>query len=321
YSRVIDYMRLSVTDRCNLRCVYCTPLEGSKTDGSDADLTDGEIVRLVRIAADLGIRRVRLTGGEPLVRPGLARLVEAIASMGSIEDVSITTNATLLAAQARALADAGLRRVNVSLDSFQAGRYRSIRRRGHLEDVLEGIERAREAGLSPIKINMVPIRGVNDDEIEDFARFAMTSPYHVRFIELMPMGPLDFWSVERMVPTREVMERVGVVAELTPAIVPRSGPARHFRLGNSSGLVGFISPMSHRFCDSCNRIRLTCRGNLRPCLFSEKETPLAGPLRAGATDAELGRLFALSLAAKPAKHAVGSRSDVGHLKGMSKIGG
>lgn len=325
YGRKIDYLRISVTDRCNLRCFYCMPSEGVQPLKHKDTLTYEEIIRIVRIAAPVGIRKVRITGGEPLARKNISFLIKSIKSISGIENLSLTTNGVLLETYADELAAAGLDRVNVSLDSFNPDRYSEITRGGCLDAVLKGIERAEKAGLKPVRINMVPIRGFNDKEIEDFARITLEKPYHqVRFIEFMPIGAGDLWSKEKYIPVDEIKSVIEKVGSLTPVKIRRSGPARYFRFDNAPGVVGFINAVTHQFCGECNRLRLTSDGKLRPCLFSETEIDLKTPIRSGASDAEIKRLINLAIEVKPEGHSIGCRDEaefIKNLKPMSKIGG
>lgn len=321
YERIIDYMRISIIDRCNLRCIYCMPSEGIKPIEHKDVLGYEEIIRIVRIAAGLGVRKIRLTGGEPLIRKDLPYLVSSINTLKGIEDISLTTNGLLLKKYAHALASAGLRRVNVSLDSLRPRRYREITRGGDINNVLEGIHEAEKAGLLPIKINMVPIRGFNDDEIEEFARLTLKTTYNVRFIEFMPIGAKEIWNHEKYISTDEIKERVSKIAPLIPVKIRRSGPARYFRFEDAPGVVGFISPITHHFCNSCNRLRLTSDGKLRPCLFSETEIDLKSAMRCGSSDEEIERLLKLSIEIKPEGHSINHEKCFTHLKPMSKIGG
>ncbi len=321
YNRIIDYMRISVTDRCNLRCVYCMPSEGIKPLRHKDILRYEEIVRVVTIAAKLGVNKIRITGGEPLVRKNLSFLIAAIHNIEGIEDISLTTNGLLLRKHVRELVSAGLNRVNVSLDSFSPAKYREITGGGDINNVLEGIHEARQAGLSPVKINMVPIRGVNDDEIEVFAKLTMKTPLHVRFIEFMPIGASATWSEEKYISSEEIKRRVSSVAPMHPVKLRRSGPARYYRFEHAPGVVGFISPITHHFCRSCNRLRLTSEGKLRPCLFSETEIDLKSAIRGGDSDEEIERLIRLSVEIKPKGHTIDHGKSFVHLKPMSKIGG
>jgi len=263
-----------------------------------------EIARILRIAVHTGVRKVRITGGEPLVRRNVTRLIKMIKGIEGIHQLSITTNGILLERYAEELAEAGLDRVNVSLDSLKPERYREITRGGNLEAVLRGIEAAERAGLTPIKINMVPIRGLNDDEIGEFAKMTLTAPYQVRFIEFMPFVSEDIWNREHFIPTGEIQSRVEHIGTLTPAKMKKAGPALYFSFEGAAGVVGFISPISNHFCKECNRLRLTADGKLRPCLFSETEIDLKPALRSGGTDDEIRRLIELSIVVKPKGHSM-----------------
>ena len=322
YQRPITYLRVSVTDRCNLRCVYCMPAEGVQLRKHEEILRYEEIARVVRAAVELGIRFVRLTGGEPLVRRGVVDLVRMLRAIPDLEELTMTTNGTLLAAQAQPLAEAGLDRVNISLDSLRPERFRHITRLGSLEDVLAGIEAAEEAGLVPIKLNTVVMRGLNDDEVADLARLTLEHPWHVRFIELMPLGPSISWAEDRYVPSSEVRGRIEAeLGELAPAESPQgNGPARSFRLEGALGTVGFISPWSEHFCAKCNRMRLTADGRLRPCLLSDLEVDLRGPLRNGVGEAELRGLIRQAVQLKPIGHQLEKQGGP-RGRGMSEIGG
>ncbi len=321
YHRLIDYMRISITDRCNLRCIYCMPISGVMPIEHKEILTYEEIVRVAKVAATLGVRKIRITGGEPLARKNITYLIASLKGISGIEDVSLTTNGVLLEKYAMELADAGLSRVNVSLDSLRPGRYADITRGGEIHRVVKGIEAAERAGLMPIKINMVPIRGLNDDEIEEFARITLSTSYHVRFIEFMPIGARDLWNNVNHISTDEVKAAVGRIGPLFPVRLRRNGPARYFKFENASGVIGFISALTHHFCDECNRLRITADGKLRPCLFSETEIDLKPALRTLRSDAEIERLLRLSIEVKPGGHNIHGRGDLGSLRAMSRIGG
>ncbi len=317
YARSIDYLRLAVTDRCNLRCVYCMPAEGiPHLDHADI-LTYEEIARALKVAVGAGISKVRLTGGEPLVRKDLDCLVAEVASLRPSLDISLTTNGTLLAAQAERLAAAGLRRVNISIDSLREDTYRRLTRTGRLRDALEGVEAALEAGMDPVKINVVVLPHLNE-ELEDFISLLRRLPVHVRFIEYMsPCGTIDgsFY-----VPAQEIkgaLERFGELRRCRP---PRgAGPARYFELPGARGTIGFISPVSSHFCPHCNRLRLTADGKLRPCLFSPFEIDLLRIMRNGGSDADILETIRVSLSAKPRDHGGLTDEDPGRT--MSQIGG
>ena len=321
YERVIDYIRISIIDRCNLRCIYCMPSEGIRPIEHKEILSYEEIIRITRIAAGIGVRKIRITGGEPLIRKDLPYLVSSINNIEGIEDISLTTNGILLKKYAQTLASAGLKRVNVSLDTLRPDRYKEITRGGDIDKVWEGICEAERAGLLPVKINMVPIRGFNDDEIEDFARLTLKTSYNVRFIEFMPIGAKEIWNHEKYISTEKIKERVSKIAPMLPVKIRRNGPARYFRFDGALGVIGFISPVTHHFCTSCNRLRLTSDGKLRPCLFSETEIDLKSTMRCGASDEEIERLLRLSIEIKPKGHNINHERSFAHLKPMSKIGG
>lgn len=330
HRRAISYLRISVTDRCNLRCVYCMPPEGVPSCAHDEVLRYEEVETVARAAAELGIHKIRLTGGEPLVRKGVVDLVRILAAIPGVDDLSMTTNGMLLRRYADDLARAGLKRVNVSLDTLRPERFRQITRRGELADALAGIHAARRAGLTPVKINAVIVRGLNDDEVVELAYKTVSDGWHVRFIEWMPlagpmMGKIE-WA-EGMVPTDEIRARIeAALGPLEPASMQAgAGPARYYRLAEAggpraAGTIGFISALSEHFCGSCNRLRLTADGKLRPCLFSEHEIDLRTPLREGAGVREIKALLTAGIAAKPEGHRLGECEPV-HDRTMSQIGG
>jgi cyclic pyranopterin phosphate synthase len=297
------------------------PSEGVKPIEHKNILSYEEIIKIIRIAAGLGVRKIRLTGGEPLIRKDLTYLIESINNINEVVDISLTTNGILLKKYAQPLAKAGLKRINVSLDSFRPERYREITRGGDIKNVIDGIHEAEKNGLLPIKINMVPIRGFNDDEIEEFASLTLKSAHNVRFIEFMPMGAKEMWSPEKYISTDEIKERVSKIAPLIPVKIRKSGPARYFRFEDAPGVIGFISPITHHFCNLCNRLRLTSDGKLRPCLFSETEIDLKSALRCGADDKEIERLLRLSIEVKPEGHSINHERSLLQLKPMSRIGG
>lgn len=373
FGRVIDYLRVSVTDRCNFRCVYCMPEEGAPIAPREEILTYEEIVRLLRIGVELGVRKVRLTGGEPLVRRDIVTLVQKVAAIPGIEDLSLTTNGFLLPRYARELADAGLHRVNISLDTLRPERFQAIARRGNLEDVLAGIEAARDARLTPIKINMVVMRGVNDDEVVSFARLTLESCLDVRFIELMPInwstgdeGMSDFFTLSASSGAKpsghvrlyantslasfqqlfrqpapgeqrgmlnaaqmrrmflsgaEIRRRIEeACGSLAPASVITNGPASSFRIPGAVGTISFISQVTNDICERCNRMRITADGFLRPCLMADGEVDMRTPLRSGATDEEIRRLYLLTVHHKPREHRLeDGLAPTG--RNMSQIGG
>jgi len=331
FHRPISYLRVSVTDRCNLRCVYCVPPQGVQHISSHQILRYEEIIRIVQAAQKLGITKIRVTGGEPLVRSGMVDFIRMLAAVDGIQDIAITTNGILLSKYAKELREAGLKRVNVSLDTLRPDRFRHITRGGRLKDVLDGLEAAHEAGLTPIKINVVAMQGFNQDEVQDFGRLTQDREWHVRFIELMPMGQgsqgrLDdlealadtprcvspdfqvllkeghiqdgFLSIAQV---RQLLEPLG---DLAPSEVMGNGPARYYRLPGAKGTLGFISPVSEYFCSNCNRLRLTADGRLRPCLLAEHELDLRTTLRRGASQDQIQTLIREAIAAKPERHLI-----------------
>ena len=304
FQRPINYLRISVTDRCNLRCIYCMP-EGEISTLSHRDiLTYEEICTVVKAAAELGIKKVRLTGGEPLVRLGLTDLIRMLAEIDAIDDISLTTNGTLLGHYAAELKSAGLHRVNISLDTLKPDRFESITRtRGRsLSDVLRGIDTARSVGLNPVKLNMVVMAGINADEVLDFAMRTINDGWHVRFIELMPVTDGET-AASLFVSAGDIRKRLEVVGELEPCLPGvGNGPAKYFRFPGAPGTIGFITPISEHFCFNCNRLRLTADGRLRPCLLSEYEVDLKQPLRGGVSLAGLKQLIEEAVANKPRRH-------------------
>ena len=322
FGRRIEYLRISVTDKCNLRCVYCMPMEGLPWLKRDELLTYEEIERIVRTMAGMGLRRVRITGGEPLVRRDLPDLVRMIADVPEIEDLSLSTNAVLLAEHAEALRSAGVQRLNVSLDSLRPDRVDEIARRpGSYPKIMEGLDSAERIGFSPIKINVVLIRGQNDDEIEEFAEITRERPWHVRFIEMMPTGANLDLSANQFVSCTEALDRIRRIEALDPVPGPvGTGPARAVRFEGAPGTIGVITPMSHNYCDRCNRMRLTADGQLRPCLFGSIQTNLRDPLRAGE---DLVPHIRRTLEIKPERHYLiqGSDSGSGGLVALSQTGG
>ncbi|HEV2148160.1 MAG TPA: GTP 3',8-cyclase MoaA [Longimicrobiaceae bacterium] len=322
FGRRIEYLRISVTDKCNLRCVYCMPEEGLPWLRREEILRYEEIAELVRVMAGMGLRRVRLTGGEPLVRRDLPELVRLIRAVPEIEDVALSTNAVLLADQAGALREAGVDRVNVSLDSLRPERIDAISRRaGSAEAIFAGLMAAERAGFAPIKVNCVVMRGRNDDEVADFAAVTRERPWHVRFIEVMPTGDNLGVSQDEYVSADEMLARVREVGDLRPVPGPAgNGPARYHAFPGAAGTVGVITPMSHNYCGSCNRMRLTADGQLRPCLFGHLQTDLRGPLRRGEPIEPRVRE---TLRIKPERHWLVQGSDAGSggLRALSQVGG
>jgi cyclic pyranopterin phosphate synthase len=322
HGRAIGDVRISVTDRCNFRCQYCMPAEGLPWLDRSALLTYEEIERLVRVLAAMGVHDVRLTGGEPLVRKELWRLVERLSAIEDVHDLSLTTNGYLLARQVDDLVAAGLRRVNVSLDSLAPDRFFQLTRRDSLAQVLEGLEAAqRHPELRPIKVNVVALRDFTEDEVLRFADFARRNPYEVRFIEFMPLDADRAWTRDKVLPNAEIRDMIDAAYPLEAVGRERHGTARRYRFADGRGEIGFISPVTEPFCGDCNRIRLTAEGEMRTCLFSMTETDLRGPLRSGATDAELEEIVRDAVWRKELKHHVNDPGFVQPARTMSRIGG
>jgi GTP 3',8-cyclase len=322
HGRPIGDVRVSVTDRCNFRCQYCMPAEGLPWLNRDALLTYEEIERLVRLLSAMGVHDVRLTGGEPLVRRELWRLVEKLSALEDVHDLSLTTNGYLLERQVADLVRAGLKRINVSLDALAPDRFFQLTRRDSLQQVLDGLAAAqRHPELRPIKVNVVALRDFTEDEVVRFAEFARTEPYVVRFIEFMPLDADRTWSRDRVLPNEEIRALIDAVYPLEPVGRERHGTSRRWRFADGQGEIGFISPVTEPFCGDCNRIRLTAEGELRTCLFSMTETDLRGPLRSGATDADLETIIRDAVWRKELKHHVNDPGFVQPERTMSRIGG
>ncbi|MCU1363010.1 MAG: 3,8-cyclase [Acidimicrobiaceae bacterium] len=320
YGRVHDDLRISVTDRCNLRCVYCMPEVGMTFQPPSALLSFDEIVRVATLAYSLGVRSLRLTGGEPLVRKSLVSLVARLSAVG-FGDLSMTTNGMLLAPQVRALAEAGLTRVNISCDSLRPERFNAIRRRGDLATVLASMDAVERARLSPLKVNVVILHGVNDDEILDFASFARDTGRIVRFIEFMPLDAQGTWDKGQLVPGREIYERISARWPLERIDVDSSAPAERFRFSDGRGEIGLISSVSEPFCGTCNRLRLTSDGAIRNCLFSNDELSIRDLMREGAGDDELALLLRRAVWQKLPGHAINEPDFLRPARSMSMIGG
>ena len=319
FGRVHTDLRLSLTDRCNLRCTYCMPAEGLDWLPTPELLTDDELVRLVGVFASMGVRTVRLTGGEPLLRRGLPGLVARLSELGL--RLSLTTNGLGLARQAQALRDAGLGRVNVSLDTLRPERFLELTRRDRFVDVVDGLRAAKQAGLDPVKVNTVLMRGVNDDEAADLLAWALEHGYALRFIEQMPLDPQHGWDRATMVPADEILEVLGRHVTLTPVEHRGSAPAEEFLVDGGPATVGVVGSVTRPFCASCDRLRLTADGQVRNCLFARAESDLRGPLRAGADDDELAERLRVAVAGKKAGHGIGEPGFVQPDRPMSAIGG
>lgn len=323
FARSITYLRISLTDQCNLRCLYCTPKDSQdKLLHSDL-LSYEELLRVASLAVSMGIKKIRLTGGEPLVRRNVISFIEDLAAIPGLDDIRLTTNGVLLEEFAEDLFKAGIRKINISLDTMQPQRYRKITTADQFAKVWHGIQLVKELGFSPIKINIVALKGINDDELLDFARLTLSEPFQVRFIEFMPIGANSVWGKEKYISSDEIQRKLLSLGPLLPIKTSKmDGPARIYRLGDSAvGTVGFISPISSHFCDKCNRLRLTAEGKLRSCLLSDAETDLKSFLRAGCSDDEVKQVLMDTIRTKPKGHAL-SETDRGNCHGqMSRIGG
>ena len=320
YGRNIHYLRISLTDRCNFRCVYCMPAEMGFAPPSYL-MQDNELLRLVRIATTVGFDRVRLTGGEPTVRRNLIELVAGIANIPGIKEIAMTTNAVKLEQLAAPLAQAGLKRVNISIDTLDAERFHKMTRLGKIEKVWRGILAAERAGLNPIKLNAVVVRGYNEDDIIDLAKLTLDHDWDMRFIEVMPLGRIADFQVDSVVPVAEMKLRIeSALGKLQPVDWDGHNPARPHRLRGGRGTIGFISSVTEPFCAGCDRMRLSADGRLRLCLLRDNEIDLLTPLRAGAADEDLRKLMARGIIEKPWGHGLAEHVIV-KSRVMSQIGG
>lgn len=319
FGRRIDYLRISVTDKCNFRCIYCMPPEGLQWLPKADLLSYEEIAAIVEQLASEGLSKIRITGGEPTIRPNLEILIRYLSAIEGIRDIALSTNGVRLAELAPAYREAGLDRVNISADSLRPDRIAAISRRDMGFDPVAAATAAERAGLSPIKINVVVMRGINDDEVHDFARLTMDHPWHVRFIELMPVGNMTEVTWDHVLPSDEVLDRIASIAPLAAASAPArsNGPAAYYRFDGAPGSIGVITPMTHTYCASCNRVRLTADGRLRTCLFGDHEVNLRDAHRAGES---VVPLFRQALAEKPLEHAL-LQMNSGGLRALSQVGG
>lgn len=319
--RKIDYLRVSVTDRCNLRCHYCMPEEGIPDKSHDQILSYEELVKIITAGVELGISKVRVTGGEPLARLGLVEFIQMINQIPGLTEISMTTNGILLSQYANQLKAAGLKRVNISLDTLHREKYQQITRRDQFEQVMAGIYAALEVGFHPVKINVVAMRGVNDDEIMNFVQLARQEPLHIRFIEFMPLGASKEEQSQRYISLEKIKEQIEEEVELLPTEVKSFGPAEHYQLPDGKGSIGFITPISHNFCASCNRLRLTADGKLRPCLDHDLEIHLRDETGKLGDQNQLQDQFTQAILLKPACHHFLTERDQPYQRSMSQIGG
>jgi len=322
FGRLIGDLRLSVTDRCNLRCVYCIPEETPTFQGREELLTFEELTRVASLFVKVGVRKIRLTGGEPLLRRDMPDLVRAVAAIPGVDDLAMTTNGIFLQKALPALQAAGLQRLNISLDTLRPERFRLLTRRGGMERVVDAIRASRDAGMGTIKVNVVPLRGFNDDEIVSFGQFARDENVVVRFIEFMPLEAGEVWTRDLLVPGAEIRDTLDAWKGLVPLDPSHSAEtAERFRFADGRGEIGVIAPVTRPFCGACNRARVTADGKLRTCLFSLCEIDLKTPLRAGATDEELLRLITGAWGAKEAGHLINTTDFQRPDRTMSAIGG
>jgi len=322
FGRDINYLRISITDRCNLRCKYCMPETGVKNLGHGTILKLEDFARLVKVGTQVGIRKVRITGGEPLVRKNVVKLVADIAELDKIDDIAITTNGVLYADMAEDLKRAGLNRINFSLDTLDRSKFNFIRRRDNLAQVKKAIFKALELDMHPVKINTVLIKGFNDDEIMDFIALSRDYPLHIRFIEFMPVGDLLFWDKDKMMTSKQIVEIIETENQLISIkSIKGNGPAKYYQVAGGKGTVGFISPMSNHFCSECNRLRMTADGKLRGCLYAKQEIDLKAALARGANDEELRDLFRQAIDKKPERHHFDEGWGEENRRKMFQIGG
>ncbi|MBU4415542.1 MAG: GTP 3',8-cyclase MoaA [Proteobacteria bacterium] len=322
YNRRISYLRVSVTDRCNLRCIYCLPVKDLRLLDHAEILSYEEILKVVIAGTECGIRKVRLTGGEPLARRNFVQFVASVCRIPKLEDVSITTNGVLLKERAKEIFDAGVHRINISLDTLHRLKYAKITGYNCFDEVWEGLKEAEAVGFSPIKINVVAIRGLNDDEFPRLAELSVKKPYHVRFIEYMSIGHDSQWKPEKYISSDEIKSKLKCIGPLHR--IPRAthdGPAERYRFESARGEIGFISVLSHRFCPTCNRLRLTADGKLRPCLFADNEVDVKTPIRNRCTRQDLKELFRKTIAKKPRQHHTKIPDSRDCLRPMYAIGG
>lgn len=325
FNRKIEYVRVSVTDKCNYRCGYCMPEEGVHPEGEHTEyLNYDELARIIKAFVALGVAKIRLTGGEPLVRKDLSKLVAQISQYDGLEDIALSTNAHHLAREAQALKDAGITRANISIDSLRPERFKNITRGGDLAKVLAGVDKALEVGMTPIKFNMVVMQGTNDDEIEAMVDYGLAKGVEVRFIETMPIGPAGVSMMNQHYSADKILARIK--AHVGSDLIPSSGkthdgPARNFMIAGTNTRIGVISAVSQHFCETCNRVRLTARGVLALCLGQEDSVDLRTPLRAGATDEELQQLIIDAMVKKPERHFFNENVHNIEFRQMVSLGG
>ena len=320
-NRYLNYLRISITDRCNLRCIYCVPRELIPRLRHDEILTYEEILRLVRVGVKLGISKIRITGGEPLVRKGVYDFLAELSRVSGLTDLSLTTNAVALKDNLQKIKSAGIKRINISLDTINPKKFAKITGMDLFDQVWQGIEGALETGFDPIKINVVALNGINDEELIDMAQLSLDYPFHVRFIEYMPIGQSQMGNGPLLL-APEIKKRISVLGRLIPVSNSAGdGPAQRYRFDGAPGEIGFIHAMSQHFCDRCNRLRLTARGQLRPCLLSDHHEDVRGPMRDGCSDDQLAELFLKAVRHKPSDHNLALENPTRVCGQMNSIGG
>ncbi|MDW7675924.1 MAG: GTP 3',8-cyclase MoaA [Bacillota bacterium] len=322
YLRKINYLRVSITDKCNFRCIYCMPEAGIQLKNHSEILSLEEFIKLISLSAEMGINKVRITGGEPLVRKGIVDFISEINKISGIDDISLTTNGALLKEKAVSLKEAGLSRVNISLDTLDESKFISITRTGDLQTVLAGIEKSIEVGFEPVKLNVVIMAGFNENEIFDFVELTREKPLHVRFIELMPIGETEKWDDSKYISSEAILNLINNKYQIINSTgIKGAGPAKYMTVVGHQGTIGFISALSNHFCSQCNRLRLTSEGMLRPCLHGSKEIDLRTPLRSGFSDDRLKEIILQALWEKPMKHSMKEEGWKAAEKMMYQIGG
>ena len=321
YDRRLTYLRVSVTDRCNLRCIYCTPRELIPRMSHNDILTYEEILRLIRVGAGIGISKVRITGGEPLVRKGVYEFLETLCRLKGLSDISLTTNGVNLEESLAKIKSAGINRINISLDTLNRKKFKEITGYDAFDQVWQAIEKADQMGFFPIKLNIVALNGFNDDELIDMANLSFKYPFHIRFIEYMPIGKsnTDYGPLLLAPEIKKRISKLGNLIQVENSA--HDGPARRYKFEGSMGEIGFIHALSHHFCDQCNRLRLTASGQLRPCLLSDRQEDLKGPMRKGCTDQELAEIFFRAVQHKPTDHNLGIQNSECVCGQMRAIGG
>jgi len=321
YKRIINYLRVSITDRCNLECLYCVPYGGGVKLSHKEILRYEEILRIIKTGIRLGISKVRITGGEPLARKGVYRFLSKLTSLDGLSDVSLTTNGVLLKENINRIQDAGIKRINISIDTLHKEKFKKITGHAYFHRVWEGINLALEKGFDPVKLNVVALPGINDDELTAFARLTMTNPFHIRFIEYMPIGT-DIINKNKPLLVPEIKARLSGTGEMIPVENGiNDGPVMRYKYKGAAGEIGFISPISNHFCNTCNRLRLTASGHLRPCLLSDRQVDLKTPLRSGASNKEISDIFLKAVACKSLEHNLTAAGSSGIIGQMQAIGG